>query len=1280
MRGTLGRSLADRDIPLRHGAEGRSRSQGTNRHSGVKHVVFPDQSHIDHVRHALWSPSHNAASVMVGSGLTRHALRPHPGTPEPPLWFDLATQIAGALYPSNKPTGQLATSDIERLAQEYEITFGRTALHDLLSRSISDNRLFPSQIHRQLLGLPWRDVFTTNWDTLLERTRSDIPGQPYGLVDGIADIPLASQPRIVKLHGSFPATFPLIVTEEDYRTYPSDFAPFVNMVQQAMMETVFCLIGFSGNDPNFLHWSGWVRDNLGDAAPRIYLAGWLDIPQQRRRMLEDRGIVPIDLARHPEAADWPEPLRHRYATEWVLYTLEGGRPYEATEWPSLSKHSKIDVPAYLPPIEGNVSGEPREEKTLHSTSDEDSLEQRVKETLEVWSYNRENYPGWLMLPSGQERQVVKMRTDEWESPILEVLGKLPEEDRLKGIRELVWRRETLLEPHSEAVVTAAETLLDQINCQERRIGATSAPHVDWGAIREAWRTVALALVTTARFRLEWEAVERWLDALGPFSNDDPDVGHRMQHERCLSAVWAMDFRELEANLDKWRVDDCDPAWAIRKGALLWESGRGQDATTLVRAGIEAIRAAGPPETKIPSASREGWALWSVWAVENRQLVEKRWSELASLKCDGGAERDFILKDVSGGRQAEDGPAFNLGSRTNVVRLGFGPRTNGPYRAVRASEVAGLPSFTRDKSLVSLSVGAELLKTAADKLATIQPELAIRLVLRVCEDDSDNTLMRVVSRTRVATLDQQAVDRLAKTCAEVIKHGLVRVSGGGHRASALFWGTRLCVAMEVLSRLVLRATPDDAEATLDLGLECYQSRAVLGDFRLGRPLGSLLQRSWEALPKERRAARTLDLLSAPIVGMDAFATANPSLFPDPGAVLQSKDFSLERTDQDSSRWREAVAFLARALRVSGEPRMRASARVGSLGFWQNLTDDESSTLAEALWDDGHTAPDQMPSGTSFLNDSAFLVMPEPSPGLAEESFRRRWLGANAAAPGDSRSAGELLWQVGDAIARLQALGRPMAMSDEEEENLLTVITEWSQAVQTEPPPLMFGSVDMPAQIVRGISAIISTISVPESVADVLYARVKAMTDGGGVGFEVIAGLVRALPEKHEDLMSWLKVGLSSEESYSVIGALVGLYTWLKVANDPTSDLREPSSELVREVGFMIASRRKVALAQALQFAQGIFDEESFVHQETIGQLAIQGLDYLTEELDYDRARDPDEDVDVPLLRCRSVQLAQAMSQRGFGDHPVVTRWLEIGASDPLPEVRYTAAPNGAEPPE
>ena len=100
------------------------------------------------------------------------------------------------------------------------------ALHQLISQVVRDEDFVPGDMHKRLLSLPWRDVFTTNWDTLLEKTRSLVADRNYSVVQNMNEIPLAAQPRIVKLHGSLSAHFPLIFTEEDYRTYPTRFAPF----------------------------------------------------------------------------------------------------------------------------------------------------------------------------------------------------------------------------------------------------------------------------------------------------------------------------------------------------------------------------------------------------------------------------------------------------------------------------------------------------------------------------------------------------------------------------------------------------------------------------------------------------------------------------------------------------------------------------------------------------------------------------------------------------------------------------------------------------------------------------------------------------------------------------------------------------------------------------------------------------------------------------------------------------------------------------------------------
>jgi hypothetical protein len=252
---------------------------------------FKDHSYLETIRNALWSGREfGRAAVMVGSGFSRNADPAKVSARPLPLWGDLTRLLVEKLSPlprdSDAYRKALAkaeeTSRALRLADEFEAAFGRQKLEEWLLDSIVDADHEPGQLHQLLLELPWSDVFTTNYDTLLERASRHAVGQRYDIVRTTEEIPAAMRPRITKLHGSFPSNRPFIFTEEDYRTYPRRFAAFVNLVQQSMMENVFCLLGFSGDDPNFLYWTGWVRDHLGTSAPKIYLAGLLNLTDSQR--------------------------------------------------------------------------------------------------------------------------------------------------------------------------------------------------------------------------------------------------------------------------------------------------------------------------------------------------------------------------------------------------------------------------------------------------------------------------------------------------------------------------------------------------------------------------------------------------------------------------------------------------------------------------------------------------------------------------------------------------------------------------------------------------------------------------------------------------------------------------------------------------------------------------------------------------------------------------------------------------------------------------------------
>ncbi|MDL2419470.1 hypothetical protein ACTIGL_28695 (plasmid) [Bacillus shihchuchen] len=62
--------------------------------------------------------------------------------------------------------------DVLEVSQIFVEEYGRTSLDEILKEAIPDDNYEPDKIHHDLLKLPWSDVYTTNYDTLLERAKN----------------------------------------------------------------------------------------------------------------------------------------------------------------------------------------------------------------------------------------------------------------------------------------------------------------------------------------------------------------------------------------------------------------------------------------------------------------------------------------------------------------------------------------------------------------------------------------------------------------------------------------------------------------------------------------------------------------------------------------------------------------------------------------------------------------------------------------------------------------------------------------------------------------------------------------------------------------------------------------------------------------------------------------------------------------------------------------------------------------------------------------------------
>ena len=132
-------------------------------------------------------------------------------------------------------------------------------------------------IHQRFLMGRWQYVFTTNYDNALEFVNDQF-NMGFATIKADYEMSRKKMARpIVKVHGSLvPQDETLssdyefdgdhsrryIISKEDYDTYMQRHEAFSYLLRVALLSGAYLLLGFSGDDPNFKVWLGWVKDIL----------------------------------------------------------------------------------------------------------------------------------------------------------------------------------------------------------------------------------------------------------------------------------------------------------------------------------------------------------------------------------------------------------------------------------------------------------------------------------------------------------------------------------------------------------------------------------------------------------------------------------------------------------------------------------------------------------------------------------------------------------------------------------------------------------------------------------------------------------------------------------------------------------------------------------------------------------------------------------------------------------------------------------------------------------
>lgn len=1188
---------------------------------------LPDFPAIQQIRKALWGTAETrGAAVLVGAGFSRNAVLPALNSSKPPLWTDFQRVMKERIY----PVGGNAPSDALKLAEEYRALLGPSALESLIRALVRDDEWLPGRLHERLVSLPWTDILTTNWDTLLERAAETSIQQTYDTVRAMADIPRTRSPRIVKLHGSLPSNRPFIFTEEDYRKYPKDFAPFVNLVQQVLMENELCLIGFSGDDPNFLQWSGWIRDQLGDAARPIYLIGVLTLSPARRKVLEARRVFPIDLA--PLVEDVDESERHSAASDRFLDFLASAKPKPAGDW--LSEASSPPPTIW--------SGDPASSTVVAY----------LKTTIARWRSEREAYPGWLVCPSS-DRAIIRRELIEARY-LGRAVEELPGPERTEALYETARRFDWAFLPIDQWLrdALAATVGMDPSNLNRRQRCE-----------------IAAILARTAREQRDRAMFDRSAALLEEYGGSDKDIIAVGAYEKSLWARDNLDYQSLAVMLPT--ITGEDPAWKIKRAALYWDLGESETADRLA---IEAVREARErylrDRKSIWNISRLAWALFLARAGRSvfiqpapteplialtewpqYQTTDKvdPWNELDEL--DRELDEAFRIRVES---SRNERPRFDAGAYSTGITL-TSSLENAKYDTLRLAETVGLPAQAGPVNVL----GSRLLRglELSDDWSEDDMLVGIRIL-----GSSDKLIERMFGRIEAARIPLPTVEKLIEVLRRAITFGrprFTKIDNAGRLINDQVWVDRVRALVEILSRLEVRLTGKKAIAAFREAVDL----AKAPDWRhwlLFEPLRHLLERSCAAVSPLDRSGLVTEILNVPLpdergIQAQAGAAGPEREWPE---ITPQLPKTIRRPSDEAGFASRVSVLISKVSTGDLFTRERAIIRLACLYRRADvLTEEEVKLFREGLWSKRDPSS-ALPLGFSRLPDIFFEL-----PADKEELTRlfRNILTKESAGP----ISLELLRTITYATRIRKDGSRAFELTADEAIRLFDLIVAW-QPISGDID--LFGSNANAegingAALAEGVLPFVDLTSLGnERVQKLLNTIEKGLLNSAVISLPQIVRLDQSYERTAAELT--YKAAFARQAGLQTYG-LRAINLWRLLST--TGVVGKVPQKLRQAVLAIVTSARDPGLFNALAIATRFVGDGEFDDEDK--RALADALDRFRVETDYASWDTNDRrTTTLTLVRANCVRLAEKLRHSGT-NHEAITWWVESTRDDPVPEVRY-----------
>lgn len=675
---------------------------------------------LDHLRDLL---KKGQASVMVGAGFSKNA-EIEDGV-DVKDWKDLAKVFYKEAYGVVPTDSDLALREPIELASKVTSRYGHDYIDKLLEEILPDDKIKPGKLHKELVSLPWADIYTTNYDTLLERSDSS---NAYYWIRGEKEVPQKNGARIIKLHGSFPDVKPYIIDQDDYQNYHTTHPLLTSVFKNTLITNELFLIGFSGDDSNFLSWIRWFRSKCdGIDIPPVYLLDVSGKPIKEADSLYKKKDG-IEIIQRPTGfQNIPEYF------EFIFRYLKETQTESKNDWNiSVSYEQLRKVRNFK--ISGGVFSNNLNESELANL-------------IQTYRNIRETYPGGAFLPLSQFQKGFESLFDNEISEVEQFIKRIPDNSRLEFLYEFEWRLRKAFYPISLLpwLVTKCETIIN--NTEE----------IDY-INNIKLQSIAVALLSHYRNTFDIEAFDSLAQKIltSIQNSNSRELINRFKYETALQAISLMRYDDTLEILNRWELNEDNYEGALWKSATLIEINREEEAYSLL------VQTIGRLSKSIYSDIKKSYlgAFLSVMNLftpykgkfETNVNVEPSYEIHSYFRYLKVHLYDALQKKQD--RIESRSHGFNLHD-ANITRLMDGVNNSIQIRYASRIQMAW-EQFGFPYRLGAMTINTQLMQLSCDVLLKSNiPMIALNALLRAAQTD---TSRNVIKKESIVSLNRTGINK------------------------------------------------------------------------------------------------------------------------------------------------------------------------------------------------------------------------------------------------------------------------------------------------------------------------------------------------------------------------------------------------------------------------------------------------------------------------------------------------------------------------------------------